>query len=268
MVENDDDLTDFAAHGASLPNGADWNGFVGHEGAQIWAARYGMGRPVVLLHGGLGHGGNWAKQVPALVAAGYQAIVIDSRGHGRSTRDERPFSYELMAGDVLAVLDHLGVARAAIVGWSDGACTGLALVRMAPERVSGVVFFACNVDNSGAKNLDFDNPLLGRCIGRHRADYAALSATPDAFDAFMAAVGEMQSDQPNYGLAELAQIVVPVLVLLGEHDEFIRAEHMDYLATELPDAERVTLPGVSHFAPLQRPALFNGVVEGFLARLN
>lgn len=268
MRENDDDLSDFAGHGAQLPDGAGWSGHVGHDGAQIWAARYGTGRPVVLLHGGLGHAGNWAKQVPALVAAGYQVIVIDSRGHGRSSRDGRPFSYELMAGDVLAVLDHLGVARAPIVGWSDGACIGLALVRLAPERIQGVVFFACNVDASGAKDLDFDNPVLGHCIGRHRADYAALSATPDDFDSFSAAVGKMQSSQPNYGPAELAEIKVPVLVLLGEHDEFIRPEHMDYLAETLPDAERVTLPGVSHFAPLQRPALFNSAIMAFLARLD
>jgi pimeloyl-ACP methyl ester carboxylesterase len=54
---------------------------------------------VILLHGGLGHSGNWGYQLPALLAGGYRAVLIDSRGHGRSTRDGRPFSYELMASD-------------------------------------------------------------------------------------------------------------------------------------------------------------------------
>ena len=61
-----------------------------------------------------------------LLSVGYRAVLIDSRGHGRSTRDARPYSYELMASDVVAVMDALGVERAAMVGWSDGACTRVA----------------------------------------------------------------------------------------------------------------------------------------------
>src|SRR5712691_1539664 len=82
----------------------------------------GSGAPVILLHGGLGHSGNWGYQVPALVGAGYGTVVVDSRGHGRSTRDSRPYTYELMASDVLAVMDALHIENAAVVGWSDGAC--------------------------------------------------------------------------------------------------------------------------------------------------
>ena len=87
----DDDLTRFAAAGAALPP-TDECGTVEHDGARIWYAAYGAGPPVILLHGGLGHSGNWGYQVPALAASGYRTIVLDSRGHGRSTRDERPFS--------------------------------------------------------------------------------------------------------------------------------------------------------------------------------
>jgi pimeloyl-ACP methyl ester carboxylesterase len=75
--------------------------------------------------GGLGHSGNWAYQVPALAKSGYRVVLIDSRGHGRSTRDSQPF--ELMASDVLAVMDLLHLGKAAVVGWSDGACIALIL---------------------------------------------------------------------------------------------------------------------------------------------
>ena len=116
----DDELELFDSEGPPpLPAAAD-HGCVDHDGARIWYASYGSGSPVMLLHGGLGHSGNWGHQVPELIAAGHRVIVIDSRGHGRSTRDARPFSYDLMATDVLAVLDHAGVSRAALVGWSDG----------------------------------------------------------------------------------------------------------------------------------------------------
>src|SRR5215468_5254188 len=136
METYDDDLSRFEAEGAPpLPDTND-QGTVEHDGARIWYATYGSGPPVILLHGGLGHSGNWGYQVPALVASGYRPVLIDSRGHGRSTRDARPFMYELMASDVLAVLDALDLEDAALVGWSDGACTALILAREAPARVA------------------------------------------------------------------------------------------------------------------------------------
>ena len=84
------DLIHLEAHGVPpLPQSGD-TGSVENENARIWYGRFGRGPPVVLLHGGLGNAGNFGHQVPALVGAGYSAIVIDSRGQGRSTRDDRP----------------------------------------------------------------------------------------------------------------------------------------------------------------------------------
>src|SRR3984885_11503136 len=140
MEGYDDDLRKFEAEGAAPLPAAKDEGYVEHEGARIWYADYGAGSPVILLHGGLGNSGNWGYQVPALVASGYRAVVIDSRGHGRSTRDRRPFTYELMASDVLAVMDALQLEQAGLVGWSDGACTALILAAQAPERAAGVFF--------------------------------------------------------------------------------------------------------------------------------
>lgn len=267
MEFRDDDLAIFSAEGATLPPGPGREGHVAHDGARIWYAAYGSGSPVILLHGGLGHAGNWGHQVPALVEAGHRAVVIDSRGHGRSTRDGRPYSYELMASDVLAVMDDLGLDRAAFAGWSDGACTALVLADRAPQRVTGVFFFACNMDPSGTRDLDESNPLLGRCFGRHRQDYAALSSTPDGFQEFVAAVSAMQATEPDYAAADLARITTPVLLVQGEDDEFIKREHAEYLARSIPGADLVILPGVSHFAPLQCPALFNRTLLRFLGGL-
>jgi pimeloyl-ACP methyl ester carboxylesterase len=262
-IPYDDDLSRFAAEGAQpLPTTED-QGFVETDGALIWHAAYGSGPPVILLHGGLGHSGNWGYQVPALVAAGYRTVVIDTRGHGRSTRDERPFTYELLASDVLAVMDHLGVERASLAGWSDGACTALILAGTTPERVAGVFFFACNMDPSGTKEF-VATPVIDRCFGRHVADYAQLSATPDGFESVAGAVGLMQRTQPNYSAQDLAGIRVPVTVAQAEHDEFITREHAEYLAQSIPGASLIILPEVSHFAPLQRPDHFNQVVLAFL----
>ncbi|GAB2892040.1 alpha/beta hydrolase [Paraburkholderia jirisanensis] len=266
MESHDDDLTQFAMHGApALPDDGH-TAWVEHDGARLWYAAFGAGTPLVLLHGGLGHSGNWGYQVSALVAAGYRVVTIDSRGHGRSTRDAQPYRYARMATDLFAVMDALGVARAALVGWSDGACTALLAALQQPERVAGVLFFGCNVNPDGAKEF-VPTPVIDRCFARHKQDYAQLSATPDEFDGFVAAVSTMQKTQPDCSARELAAVRVPVTVVQSEHDEFIRREHAEYLARSIPGASLTVLPGVSHFAPLQRPALFNRAVLDFAVAL-
>lgn len=262
----DDDLTHLAAHGVPpLPTPVS-SGYAGNENARIWYASFGAGPPVVLLHGGLGNSGNWGYQVPVLVEAGYRAIVIDSRGQGRSTRDERPYSYELMASDTRAVMDALGVAKAAFIGWSDGADTALVLSRETPGRSAGVFFFGCNVDSTGTKPFQ-PSPVIDRIYAHHVKDYLALSPVVGGFEAMRDDLGVMQASQPNYRPDQLREIAVPVWSVLGEHDEFIEREHAEYIAGSIPGARFVLLPDVSHFAPLQRPELFNRVMLEFLGQL-
>ena len=260
---DDDELLLFAADGVDLPPGG-VESTVENDGATLRYTTYGDGPPVILLHGGMGHGGNFGKQVDELTAAGYRVVVPDTRGHGGSTRDSRPFSYELLASDLKSVMDAEGIERASIVGWSDGACTGLLLAMSNPERVAGLYFFACNVDPSGTRELEF-TPVLGRCIERHTADYELLSPVGE-FDQLADDLQVMQSSQPNLSQQQLATITVPVVVALGEHDEFIKRSHAEYLALSIPGARFELLPGVSHFAPIQRPQLFTDSVLRFLAR--
>jgi pimeloyl-ACP methyl ester carboxylesterase len=263
MDANDDQLRRFEQSGAAALPVTDDAGSVENDGARIWYSAYGVGAPVVLLHGGLGHSGNWAYQVPALVENGYRAVVIDSRGHGRSTRDSQPYSYELMASDVLAVMNALHLDRVVLVGWSDGACTALVLAANDPTRVAGVFFFACNMDPTGVRPFE-PTPVLDRCFARHTADYKQLSATPERFKQFVEDVSLMQRTQPNYSAQDLAKIHVPVRIVQSERDEFIRRDHAEYLARTIPGASFLLLEGVSHFAPLQRPGQFNTAILAFV----
>ncbi|WP_328766241.1 alpha/beta fold hydrolase [Devosia aurantiaca] len=135
---SDDGLEIFAADGPPpLPPGGE---MIERDETRLWFAGWGSGPAVLLLHGGMGNANNFGHQVPALLDAGYRVIVMDSRGHGRSSWNSGAFAYADMALDAFAVLDHLNIARAAVVGWSDGACTGLAMAKQQPQRVSGVFF--------------------------------------------------------------------------------------------------------------------------------
>jgi pimeloyl-ACP methyl ester carboxylesterase len=240
------------------------SGYVAHDGARIWYATYGSGPPVILLHGGLADSGYWANQVPALVRAGHEVIVIDSRGHGRSTRDGRRYTYELMASDVVAVMDALKLRKSAVVGWSDGAIIALVMAMHDPQRLTRVFAFAANMDPSGVKPDVDANPTFARFEAWTAEDYARLSATPHGFKAFKAAIETMWNTEPNYKPADLARIRVPVAIADGDHDEAIKPEHTRYLARAIPGARLVILKGLSHFAMLQDPPAFNAAVLCFL----
>src|SRR5579864_369721 len=101
----------------------------------------GEGRPAVLLHGFPDSGRLWRHQVPALAGAGFQVIVPDLRGYGRSGKPESVEAYSLpfLAGDVLAVLADLDIDRAHVVGHDWGAALAWGLAALAPERVDHLV---------------------------------------------------------------------------------------------------------------------------------
>ena len=240
-------------------------GYVPHAGAQIYYAVYGAGPPVILLHGGLANSDWFGEQVPALVRSGHRAILIDSRGHGRSTRDARRYTYELMASDVTAVMDSLKIRRAAVVGWSDGAIIGLVMALNQPERLTRVFAFAANMDPSGVKPDVLANPTFKAAIQRSARQYARLSRKPSGFPAFQKAIETMWDKEPNYTARDLARIHTPVAIVDGDHDEAIKRAHTEYMARAIPGARLIILPNASHFAMLQQPGEFNAAMLGFLS---
>jgi pimeloyl-ACP methyl ester carboxylesterase len=230
------------------------------NGIDMYYATYGSGPPVLLIHGGLAHAGVWGALVTDLMAD-HTVIVADSRGHGRSTRDDRPFGYSLMGDDYLALLDHLKIDKADLVGWSDGGIIGIDLALRHPERLDQVFAHAANVTTDGVDPAVETNAVFGDYIGRMAADYARMSPTPDQFDAFVTQIAGMWASQPNWTDAELATITTPVTVALGDHDEAITRAHTDHMAATIPGATEVILPGVSHFAMLQAPAEYAAAVR-------
>jgi pimeloyl-ACP methyl ester carboxylesterase len=118
------------------------------NGISVHYAVYGSGSPVIFLHGGLANADYWGRQVP-VVAAHHTVILMDSRGHGRSTRDARPYGYDLMADDVVALMDFLKIPKADVVGWSDGGILGIDLALRHKDRVGRIFAFAANTVTSG-----------------------------------------------------------------------------------------------------------------------
>jgi pimeloyl-ACP methyl ester carboxylesterase len=233
------------------------------DGVRIWYAIFGHGDPVILLHGGLANSNYWGLQVPAL-ARHYEVIVMDSRGHGRSTRTAAPITYDLMASDVLGLMDYLHIRKAAIIGWSDGAIIGLDLAIHHPARVTRLFAFAANSDPSGVKDVS-KSPVFTAFEARAQREYRRLSPTPNGFKAFLANITRMWATEPHFTGAQLGAISVPTWIVDGDHDEAIKRANTDHMAATIPGAGEMILPEVSHFAMLQEPARFNQALLDFLA---
>jgi pimeloyl-ACP methyl ester carboxylesterase len=248
----------------SLPTTAS-SGYAPINGIKIWYAVFGRGDPVILLHGGLANANYWGELVPAL-AAHYRVVVMDSRGHGRSSRDARPYGYDLMASDVVALMDFLKIDKAALVGWSDGAIIGLDIAMHHPERLTKLFAFAANSDPSGVKDVN-QSPVFTAFIARARKEYESLSPTPSEYDSFLAQITKMWETQPNWTADDLAGIKVPTWIVDADHDEAIKRDNTLFMADHIPDSGLLIQPQVSHFSFLQDPQQFNADVLHFLVHL-
>ncbi|HEX3347021.1 MAG TPA: alpha/beta hydrolase, partial [Acetobacteraceae bacterium] len=191
---------------------------------------------------------------------------VDSRGHGRSTRSAQPYSYELMASDVVGMMDALHIPKADLVGWSDGGIIGIVMAIHYPDRLNRVFAFGANTDPVGLIP-DFDKEGVFADFEKRAGDeYRALSPTPDQYDSFLKQISEMWATQPHITDQQLKMIHTPIVIADGRYDEGIKQSHDRYMAAAIPDARLVILPGVSHFAMLQNPPLFaRAVLDAFTA---
>jgi len=235
------------------------------EGAKIYYAIYGTGDPVVLLHGGLGNSDHWANQVPAL-ADKFQVIAIDSRGQGRSTRTRAAVSYDVMAGDVLAVLDHLKLERASFVGWSDGGEIALKLGIAFPDRIDRLFVFGAgfDADTAASKRRGNRSATFTVYSNKCRSDYERMTMTGRPYNALVRDLLPLWRGPTGITRDHLRAIKAPVMIADGDHDEVIVLDQVVEMAKLIPNAQLKVFGGTSHFALWQDPDNFNKAMVDFL----
>jgi len=233
----------------------------------------GAGPPVVLVHGFASSlQGNWRGPgiIDALTAAGRRAVALDCRGHGRSGKPHDPAAYDgtQMADDVTALMDHLGIDRADLVGYSMGAILSASLLVRRPERLRSTIL-------AGVGDM-----LLGGSMPRQRSEAiaAAMEAesgadvadeTARGFRVFarqsgndLAALAAMQrARRGGFDPAKLHAVALPVMVLVGELDSLVGSGAR--LAAAMPGAKLVTVPG-DHLTAVAKPE-FRQAILTFLA---
>lgn len=226
-----------------------------HDGVRLYYEVYGKGEPLLLIHGNGGSIGEMKWQIDHFRRQ-YRVIAMDSRDHGKSADSAEALNYEKMTGDLVALLDHLEVRAADVVGWSDGGIEALLLAMKYPARVKKVVSMAANLKPEGA------HPAAVELI-RSMLDGipAAARQTPSGKREYK--VGSMMLSEPQIELQELEAIEAPVLVLAGDHD-LIADEHTLAIYHHLRNSQLAIFPNATHMIPVDDPATFNATVERFL----
>ncbi|WP_392709707.1 alpha/beta fold hydrolase [Rhizobium ruizarguesonis] len=231
---------------------------------RMYYAEYGEGEPILFIHGGLGNADVWGHQV-ADFAKDHLVIVADSRGHGRSTRSQQPFGYDLMTSDYVALLDYLKIDKVTLVGWSDGGIIGIDMAMKHPGKLTRVIAQAANVTTDGVKADVMSNKTFNDYINVAGEYYRKLSPTPNEYDAFVKQISHMWETQPAWTAADLGKIAVPVTLAIGDHDEAVKLDHTEMMAKDIPGAKLVILKDASHFAMLQDPAGYDAMIWDAMA---
>ena len=214
----------------------------------------GKGFPLILLHGN-GEDCSYFLHQMEPFAQHFRVLAIDTRGHGKTPRGERPFTIRQFADDLLAFMDQHAIDKAHILGFSDGGNIAMVFALAHPERVERLILNGANLDASGVKRKIQIPIEIGYRIARL---FAGMSPKAKR-NAEM--LGLMVND-PNVKPEELARMQCPTLVVAGDKD-MIKDQHTRLIATSIPGAALSIIPG-SHFIANQRPEAFNEVVLRFL----
>ena len=228
----------------------------------IYYETYGAGRPVLVLHGGLGSHEDMRNQIRAL-AKSHLVIAPDSRGQGRSTDSDTPLTYSAMADDMAQLLDCLHIDRADVVGWSDGGIIGLDLAMRYPEHVRRLVAISANYDPTGIPQ----SPTTNGDVPRSPIRYRLFAKTPSYWPVIYRKVTVMWQTQPNYSLDDLGHINAPTLIMAGESD-IIKPEHTAKLAKAIPGSQETIVKGATHSVPTDKADVVNKIILNFLQTIH
>jgi pimeloyl-ACP methyl ester carboxylesterase len=238
------------------------------RGFRMYFETHGRGDALILLHGGAGNGMQFSNQLPFFERSRF-VILPDACGQGRSGGRAEALSYHGMAEDVIALMDHLGLRDADVMGWSDGGIEGLDMAIHHPDRVRHLVTLGANFSPEGmnAPDLAWAETARAESFGPDmRRDYQRLSPEPWRFESVMNQIITLWRSEPHFTRKELRSIRCPVLVIAGEHD-VVRSEHTRELANDIPGARLWIVPGASHSVMFESSALVNRTVEAFLERV-
>ncbi|MBY8870629.1 alpha/beta fold hydrolase [Micromonospora sp. PLK6-60] len=246
----------------------------------LWYESHGTGgdRPLVLVHGALsGIGTSFGTLLP-LLAKTRRVIAVELQAHGHTADVDRPLTVEHCAEDVVALLDHLGVPAADVLGWSLGAAVALRLGTDHAARVGRLVLLSVSFHHGGIHPglLDGIQDLRPEHLhgSEFHEEYLRSAPDPAGWPALVARVTRLDADLPQWPAAAIRGLAAPTMIVVADSD-IVRPEHAVEMfrllgggvpgdLAGLPACRLAVLPGTSHASVPQRAGWLAPMIEDFL----
>lgn len=240
--------------------------YVDLRGIATYYEQQGSGEPVLLLHGGFCSIEMMQAQLDHF-SSSFTVHAPERPGHGRTADRPGPFTFQDMVDDTVAYLDAVDVDSAHVVGFSDGAITGLMLALQHPDRLRSLVSISANLDPSVFDEYDDAGELDATPPDEEDAEREAYNRlSPDGpahGDVVLQKLFAMWKIEPQIDSAELARVVVPTLVMAGDRDS-IPTRHTVDIAQAIPGAQLCIVPDATHMLVQERADLVNALISDFL----
>ena len=241
------------------------------NGIDLYHEVHGSGPPLVLLHGGVMNAETcFGAMIPRLAAA-HRVVAVDLQGHGHTADTDRPVSLAGFAADVVGLLDHLGIERADLFGFSLGSLVSVEVAVTHPARAGRLVLASGHIRPDGYHPEIQDpaqtSPLLPTedDFEAMRAAYEAVAPDPGGFFPFLEKMQPVVAGFEGWADEAVGGIAGPTLLIFGDRD-FVRLEHAALMLERFPDSQLAVLPGTTHTQVIRRTDALLDLVLPFLDR--
>jgi pimeloyl-ACP methyl ester carboxylesterase len=271
--ETDTSAATEASKGLNVATSAPETGYAPVNGLNLYYEIHGSGEPLVLLHGGLG-GIEMFGEVLPMLAAGRQVIAVDLQAHGRTADIDRPLRFELLADDIAALLRHLGIEKADVMGYSLGGGVAVQTAIRHPAVVRRLVLVSTPFKRAGwYPEILAGQAQLGPAVAEPLKQtplyqlYAGVAPRPEDWPVLLTKVGELLGQEYDWS-NEVAALKVPTKIVVGDADAVITAHAVEYFGllgggqrdggfdgSGMSNARLAILPGMTHYAIFSSPTL-------------
>ena len=235
------------------------------NGLQLYYEIRGSGRPLVLLHGGLLTIDLSFGPLLEPLAASRQVIALELQGHGRTADTGRAMTIDALAADVVALLEHVGIAEADLFGFSLGGLVAYAVALGAPARVGKLIVASADAHRPPGREsapLDDDRLPTPADFQEMRDAYDAVAPDPAHFDEFAVKLETLVHEFRGW-TDELRSLRVPTLLIFGDRD-FSPLPDVVEMFELLPNAQLAVLPGTTRVGVTRRPGQVLALITPFL----